>query len=217
VDWHDARHRLWPAIETASRILSHTPRAPEGLEQLRHVQHLVMEVLQGGRPNLSDWAVQRAVERRIDWLERGEYPPDLGSTRDFSPHHAMLAPGDRLGVEAILLFLEADPWHHSSGYLKEYLIEQLLRVPLTGADARRAQRVVLQTIAGRDRREFRRYCRLARHVADAPFRAEVDAHLADRDPMVRRHAQWVHDAIEGKRQPMRHWRWRRGSKPKAAD
>jgi hypothetical protein len=107
-----------------------------------------------------------------------------------------LAGGDPAAVEAAVRFLEADPWFFRSGYIKADVIRWLTRASLSSSQAARLRRVVLARVSGRDAREFRWYCRLARRVADASLR-EAIRRLADSGPgPVARRAGWVARQIE---------------------
>jgi hypothetical protein len=86
---------------------------------------------------------------------------------------ARLDNGDSEGVEMVVQFLEADPYFFRSGYHKEDLIKRLCRQPLSEMQKKRLQKVILRQIRGRDRREFRAYCRLARVVSDPEFLKQV--------------------------------------------
>ena len=82
--------------------------------------------------------------------------------------------GDREAVKDAVLFLEVDPWYFRSGYLKERLIDGLKRAPLTEHDRERLRQVILNVAHGRNRREFRYYCRLAAVVENAEFRRALE-------------------------------------------
>lgn len=114
-----------------------------------------------------------------------------------------LRDGDPAGLKSVLTFLELDPWGRGAGYLKEDLIKLVTRVELGTRAAERLRQVVLNVVDGRDRREFRRYCALARKVYDPELRDELLKRLGNEEPVVRRHAGWVLDACEGP-----HWRER---------
>jgi hypothetical protein len=104
---------------------------------------------------------------------------------------AGLAKGYARFVEAAIAFLEADPWFFRSGYEKQNLIRHLKRSQPTQAQRERLGRVVLAAIDGRDRVEFRHYCRLACGVWSDMLDEEVAQRMQSRDPGVRRRATWV--------------------------
>ncbi len=72
--------------------------------------------------------------------------------------------GEREAVEDALIFLEVDPWFFRSGYLKERVTRHLKSARLSEDDAQRLRDVVFAVACGRNRREFRDYCRLALRV-----------------------------------------------------
>ena len=64
------------------------------------------------------------------------------------------------GVDELIEYLEKDEWKFGSGYAKAYIIRMLGKIDLKYTQAERLRRVVLAVVEGRDRREFRHYCRL---------------------------------------------------------
>ncbi len=104
---------------------------------------------------------------------------------------AGLAAGDPTAVEASIRFLAADPWFFRSGYIKAEILRRLRRAELTPVQVARLRRVILARIAGRDTREFRGYCRLARTIADSEFLAEVDRLRDSPVAAIARRAGWV--------------------------
>lgn len=105
-----------------------------------------------------------------------------------------LAAGDVQSIEEAIAFLEADSWFFSSGYQKQILIRHLKRLPLDDAQRARLCRVVLAAIDGRDRTEFRHYCRLACAVWSDALEEEVAKRMQASDAGIRRRATWVGEA-----------------------
>ncbi len=95
-------------------------------------------------------------------------------------------------IETLVRFLEAD---FRSGYVTADVIRALRRAELPPDIAERLRRVVLVAIDGRDRREFRAFCRLAVNVADSGLRSELERRAAEPVVRVTRHARWVLDAL----------------------
>jgi hypothetical protein len=95
----------------------------------------------------------------------------------------------------ILDFLEADPVFFRSGYMKESLLGELKRRTLDRREVERLQGIILNVIRKPDRREFRRYCRVATSVDDQDFRQKVRSLEDADDADVRRRATWVLDAL----------------------
>jgi hypothetical protein len=69
-------------------------------------------------------------------------------------------------LEFVVCFLEVDPWFRDSGYLKEIFLTRLKRSDLDEETQERLRRVLLDAVARRGTREFKRYCRLAAVIAD---------------------------------------------------
>jgi len=105
-----------------------------------------------------------------------------------------LAAGHAQFVETAIAFLEADPWFFRSGYEKQELIRHLKRTRLGPVQQERLGRVVLAAIDGRDRVEFRHYCRLACGVWSDMLDEEVAKRMESPDPGIRRRATWVAEA-----------------------
>jgi hypothetical protein len=98
-------------------------------------------------------------------------------------------------IEAVISYLEDDPWTFGSGYTKAEMIKLLRRLSLTAAHQERLRKVVLAAVDGRDRREFRHYCRLAQKVDSPALRAELTRRLENQSEAISRHARWVLDYL----------------------
>jgi hypothetical protein len=94
-------------------------------------------------------------------------------------------------VDEAIKYLEKDEWKFGSGYFKADLIRWLRKFDLKPNEAERLRRVVLAVVDGRDRREFRHYCKLACKVDSPRLRKELRRRLEDENEVVRRHARWV--------------------------
>lgn len=143
------------------------------------------------RQNPADPALKAAWEQAAADFHHllTEYPPGFWRALD------ALQQGDFSGLPELLAFLEADPWAFRSGYARSSALKAITRVPLPPEAASRLQQIVLETVDGRDRREFRWTCRLARRVLAPEFVAALEARRAGDDPDVARRARWVLDAI----------------------
>lgn len=104
--------------------------------------------------------------------------------------------GDVSAISEAIDFLEADPWHFRSGYVKELLMLNLRRVPLTPEIRERLKLVVLDRVDGKDRRDFRSVCKLAATLVDDTLRIELKKRADSDDVRVARHATWALKAIE---------------------
>lgn len=99
------------------------------------------------------------------------------------------------GVDSAIKFLEKDEWEFGSGYVKADLIRLLKKLNLKPDEAARLRRVLLAVVDGRDRREFRAYCRLANKLDSEQLRNELTHRLEDNDKDVRRRARWMLDYL----------------------
>lgn len=143
------------------------------------------------RQNPADPALKAAWEEAAADFHRmlTEYPPGFWRALD------NIQAGDSASLMSVLAFLEADPWYFRSGYARSRALKAVTRVPLPPDVVSRLQEVVLDAVDGRDRREFRWYCRLARRVLSPEFEAALRERLTSDDPGVQRRARWVLEAI----------------------
>jgi hypothetical protein len=137
-------------------------------------------------PRTKRWlnAIQafRAAHSRV-------YPDDLRLVEQGA------LPASEVDTADILDFLEADPVFFGSGYMKEALLGALKKRPFQQHEAQRLQTIILAVVRKGDRREFRRYCRVATTIDDVRFREDLIAlELAD-DRDIRRRASWVLAAL----------------------
>jgi hypothetical protein len=104
----------------------------------------------------------------------------------------LLAEKDDEIIEQSVRFLEHDPFFFRSGYIKADILRHLRNCPLSEDQKRRLQEVIIAKIYDTARREFRWYCRLARHVTDREFESRIEELMVTNVPkMVARQAGWV--------------------------
>ena len=139
-----------------------------------------------------------AHQRWIDSFAKFRAAVDRAWPPDFWYALERLPTGDPAAIESATLFLEADPWFQRSGYAKAEIIRRLNRLRLSREIEQRLRAVVLDVARGRDRREYRAYCRLARKVASPELGAQLEMLAVSGDAALRRRARWMLDAI---RQP----------------
>lgn len=104
-------------------------------------------------------------------------------------------PASEVDTADILDFLEADPVFYGSGYIKEELLGALKKRSFQHHEVQRLQAIILGIVRKTDRREFRRYCRVATTVDDERFREELKALEVTDDPDLRRRSGWVLAAL----------------------
>lgn len=149
------------------------------------------------RNDLDDPATQRWLAAVTAWRGALElaYPPgfwdDLRRARG----------GDAGRLDGLIDFLEADPIFFRSGYAKGEVVGAIKRHALSGRQARRLRGVLLNLVARRDEREFRKFCRLAPKVATPAFLDELTALAAVPDPAAARRARWMLAAAQGPKAP----------------
>jgi hypothetical protein len=136
---------------------------------------------------LSDGPAQRARELFLYTLERA-YPSG------FWEGMPDLYEGKTDNLEIYLTFLEADPRFYRSGYAKSDVIRGVKRVQLTPRQRRRLQDVVLKDVDEGFRREFRDYCRLARHVQTPDWLLEMEERIISFNQGRATRAKWIMEA-----------------------
>lgn len=147
------------------------------------------DVWQSGPRNTETFAAMRRAIREHCFTAREEFDEDAWDIWEW------LEVGDQGDLRVPTAFLEADPWYHGSGYRKTEVIKRITRAPIPPEYAKRLRKVVLRVVDTRDAREFRSYCRLARHVDSPELCSELRMRLDHADPAVRRRARWVLDAL----------------------
>ena len=104
-----------------------------------------------------------------------------------------------IATSTALDFLEADPIHFGSGYLKEKVLVEIKRRKLAETEASRLREIMLQIVKNGDRRrEFRYYCRAAHQLRGEGFRQELSNLESSEDLKVARRANWMLAAVDGK-------------------
>jgi len=136
-------------------------------------------------------AMIRAAEIRHYTHDRS-YPPGLDEGI------ANLHSGSSDDIERCIAYLEADLYVFGSGYIKSDIIKRLKKLDLKLEFRRRLQNVVINVIKKGFRREFKDYCRLARHVHSEGFLLEVEKFLKSNDPNLALRGKWVLDACRQK-------------------
>jgi len=134
-------------------------------------------------------AAWEAAIARFEAAVTAAYPPDFWAL------YGRLREGDTAALDAAIEFLGADPWFFRSGYTKARLIRLLKRLPLKPDQVERLRTVVVNVVDGRDRREFRDYCRLARCIDGPELPQPLVSRLAHPDEGVRRRAGWALHAL----------------------
>ena len=127
---------------------------PERVQAVNEANAAIREALRRG-PHRSP-----AHLAAVHWFHealRAVWPPELGD--------ALQPPfDDPTHLDFVLRFLEESPFFFRSGYVKQRALSLLPRWRLdTDAQARLA-RIVLASVDGPPREEFRRYCRVSVHA-----------------------------------------------------
>lgn len=164
-------------------------RAAE-VEAARRAVHVSFSQLRNRRdpddPATLEWQAEiKRFRAAIDLAYPGGFWDDL----------VRASQGDWAGLETLIGFLEADPFFFRSGYAKERILKLVKRAPLDAGQRARLRDVCLAVVDGRDRREFRNYCRLAAALDDPALRAGLSERLESADSGVRRRAGWMRDAL----------------------
>lgn len=136
-------------------------------------------------------AFRAADERRLR-AEAEAFPPGFWDDVE------RLKRKDPAGLRTTLPFLDADPWFHRSGYAKARLVRYLRNVELTREQSDRVRDMLIKVVKSRDRAKFEDYCKLARKVDTLALRAQLAKCMKSDRLDVRRRAQWMLDALNGR-------------------
>lgn len=198
-----AEKRPQRRTETARPDLSHTagwlPDTSAGFSEWARVSDRAKEQFYSAveaaraRPGDRSLAAKAEAARQV-WhttIDRA-YPAG------FFEHLEELHRGDTTHVEIYIAFLEADPHFYRSGYSKTKAIQGLKRVELTKLQRNRLQDVITRVVDKGFRREFRDYCRLARHVQTEDWLRTLETRLTSYDASRALRAQWVIEASRRK-------------------
>jgi hypothetical protein len=99
-------------------------------------------------------------------------------------------------IETAVRFLEADPWFHRSGYVKEELLRRLKHAALSPEQARRLSDLVIRSLTGGAGRVFRYYKNLAPRLDAIRIKEAAQAHLEEGNPETRRRAGRLYTFLE---------------------
>jgi hypothetical protein len=144
--------------------------------QILNTERVTNNYLQRIHQTFNDWKRTKSNAAYQEWSDtcisfhQTEHPTD---TLWSNEHREKLKSGDREAIEDTILYLEVDPWYFRSGYVKEWLLDTLRKAPLSEDDKSRLRNVILAVTAGKNRREFRRYCFLAKKIINEEFKRIV--------------------------------------------
>jgi len=184
-------------LKELRKQLEELSKAPEHLDQSYRAwrQNVLRRLLvraralQGQLKNHEGDYVFAVARRQYEEATRGAYPDR------FWDDYKRLKEGNLAGLESAMKFLEADPWFYRSGYVKADLLRFINRVDLPKSALPRLRKIVLNAVNSRDRREFRKYCNLAKRIDGPEFQECLIKLLEDEDPAVRRRAAWVIETL----------------------
>lgn len=103
--------------------------------------------------------------------------------------------GDFTFSKTLIQFLEEDPIFFRSGYVKEDILQRLRPEVLSKKEIARLRLVCIRAVDVCNRREYRRYCRLAARIADAEVVKALDGRINSADGQVRSRARMMINAI----------------------
>ena len=91
----------------------------------------------------------------------------------------LLKKQDPQSIQSAIEFLQADPYFHRSGYIKEKVASALKQISLSSEQIEELQAVMLAAIEIEGRREFLEYCRLARKLSDKQFIQQLEKRIKE--------------------------------------
>ncbi|CAN5128409.1 hypothetical protein BH09DEP1_BH09DEP1_6430 [soil metagenome] len=86
----------------------------------------------------------------------------------------LLKKQDPQSIQSAIEFLQADPYFHRSGSIKEKVASALKQISLSPEQIEELQAVMLAAIEVEGRGEFLEYCRLARKLSDKLFVQQLE-------------------------------------------
>jgi hypothetical protein len=203
--WQQAATEAWLATHPDDRLLLRPPAGHRAtLEEIRRRGERLRSAMLGVWPT---WRIEPdSPERARAEAQVGFYHEQMAGL--YGPLFEAIV-GTRSGssgddLETLVRFLEADIYCDRSGYVTADVIAALRRSNLPIPLAARLRHVVLVAVDGRDRREFRAFCRLATAVADGWLDAELRQRLGSIDARTARHAGWVLAAMAAAGWPSAH-------------
>jgi len=94
-------------------------------------------------------------------------------------------------VEMAIRFLEADPWFHRSGYIKQEFVQRLKHAALSSEQMDRLRAVIERSLSNGTGRVASHLARLAPAVRSDSFIRSINLHSFSKDREVRRRAAQV--------------------------
>jgi hypothetical protein len=102
--------------------------------------------------------------------------------------------------EALVRFLEKDPFCFRSGYMKERYWRLLKRLSLTETQKKRLRKVAIAYLDKPMSREFWQMCRFVWTIADEPFRHDINRLTKSKDTGVQQRAAFLSAYLESPEQ-----------------
>lgn len=137
-----------------ARARSEVAGASRLIEALFHATSL--DVKEKARADLARWYCESTVFRYYQ----------VESFHEWILLFRRLVRSDEAIRNFAVAFLEVDPYHFKSGYLKAELLRRLRNCPMPTSQRARLLAVVRDAVMRRPWREYREYCRLAARIAD---------------------------------------------------
>jgi hypothetical protein len=141
----------------------------------------------------------KGPDERRAWEEAArefrERYDDLAFPQGLNHQRMRLKEQDPNAIEMAIQFLEADPWFHRSGYIKEEITRRLKRAPLSGKQISILNSGILSMVDREDRREFRSFCRLARAIQTPELIVDVSNRMVSPEEGISRRAKMMLEII----------------------
>jgi len=119
------------------------------------------------------------------------------------PHWAAFVAGENDGIEAAIVFLEADPYFFRSGYLKQQIWHRLKRTPQSVEQTQRIEATILSCLRKPTLREFWSMARYVRYRGTDLLWDSIDSLAACESSEEGRSAYWL--TLARRNFPVRKW------------
>lgn len=98
-------------------------------------------------------------------------------------------------VETAIQFLEADPWFHRSGYIKEEILRRLKHPEFSESQRKRLTSLVVQSLRSGTDRVFHYFKNLAPFLDRGVIRSTAEEAMKESQPRICRRARALHDRL----------------------
>lgn len=102
-------------------------------------------------------------------------------------------------IETAIVYLEADPYFHRSGYIKEEILHILKRISLSKEQIAQLQTLILTALQTSTDRVYKAYCKLANVIQDSAFQEKIRNSMNQtQDEKIRARTEYLLNILQNK-------------------